>query len=308
MKKTTQLAIAIGGMALLFSCDSSTNPFAYQTDTHSRGNTEIFVEESYEPLFSTTIYTFESQFPKAHIKPTYCKEQKVIETFFANKTKTIFMTRDFTKEEKAKLKAVQVEVRSELVAKDAVALILNPSNVDTNLTVVQIKEMLKGKITQWPTSKNKIDIVFDNPNSANFRYMKELIGDEALGAKVFAVKSNKEVIEYVKKHPNALGVIGVNWISDQDDKEVLDFRKGISVVGLAGEGNDHYYYKPYQAYIHTKEYPFTRELWSINKASRAGLNTGFVNFLTGEKGQLIIQKSSLVPATAHIRMIEIKTE
>ena len=68
------------------------------------------------------------------------------------------------------------------------------------------------------------------------------------------------------------------------------------------------YFKPYQAYIYTKEYPLTRELWSINKGGRNGLNSGFVNFLIGEKGQLIIQKSGLVPAHSQIRMMQIKVE
>ena len=36
----------------------------------------------------------------------------------------------------------------------------------------------------------------------------------------------EEVIKYVKEHPNAIGVIGVNWISDEDDPKVLDFLDG----------------------------------------------------------------------------------
>ena len=102
-------------------------------------------------------------------------------------------------------------------------------------------------------------------------------------------------------------MIGVNWISDQDDQRVLDFLDGIKVMQIAKDEESDYF-KPYQAYIHTKEYPLTRQLWAINKASKSGLNTGFVNFLHGEKGQLIIHKSSLVPANTPIRMMQIKTE
>jgi phosphate transport system substrate-binding protein len=307
MKTSLKIVLALSGFSVLLSCNDTENPFAYQKDTHSRGNIEIFVEESFKPLFTTSIYTFESQFPSAHLKSNYCTEQEAIAAFLAKKTKTIFITRDFTKKEKEKLKLTQVEVRSEKIAEDAVALIVHPDNPDTSLSVNRLKNILKGKDLNWKSLNTKIDVVFDNQNSANFVYLKQLIGDASISANVFAVKSNEEVINYVKNHPNALGVIGVNWISDEDDSAVLDFLDGIKVVEVSKD-NSTEYFKPYQAYIYTKEYPLTRELWSINKGGRSGLNSGFVNFLVGEKGQLIIQKSCLVPSNSPIRMMQIKVE
>lgn len=307
MRNIFILSVTLASIAFIYSCDSSNNPLAYQNDTHSRGKIDIYIEESYKPLFETTIYTFEGQFPKAHIKAHYCSEYDVIENFLNNKTKTIFMTRDFTKKEKAKLRKSLIEVRSEIVANDAVALIVHPTNTDTNMTVNQLKRILLGKETKWKGSKMDINVVFDQQNSANFNYLSELTNNQPLQKNIFAVKSNEEVINYVKTHPNAIGIIGVNWISDQDDSTVSEFRNGITVVGLSKDDSGDFY-KPMQAFIHTKEYPLTRQLWSINKGSRSGLNTGFVNFLAGEKGQLIIHKSGLVSATAPIRMIHLNIE
>lgn len=301
------LTITLSSLALLYSCDSSTNPFAYQKDTHSRGIIDLYIEESYKPLFETSIYTFEGQFPKAHIKAHYCSEYDVIDAFLKNKTKTIFMTRDFTKKEKAKLRKSLIEVRSEIVANDAVALIVHPSNKDTNMTVSQLKQILLGEETKWKNLNMDIHVVFDQQNSANFNYLRELTNNKPMQKNIFAVKSNEEVINYVKTHPNAIGVIGVNWISDQDDSNVTEFRDGITILSMYNDETKDYY-KPMQAFIHTKEYPLTRQLWSINKASKSGLNTGFVNFIAGEKGQLIIHKSGLVSATAPIRMIHLNIE
>lgn len=307
MKNILIFTIAVSSIAFIYSCDSSTNPLAYQKDTHSRGNIDIYVEESYKPLFETSIYTFEGQYPKAHVKAHYGSEYDVIENFLKNKTKTIFMTRDFTKKEKEKLRKSLVEVRSEIIANDALALIVHPDNTDTNMTVNQLKRILLGKETKWKGSKIDINVVFDQQNSANFIYLRKLIDNQPLQKNIFAVKSNEEVIDYVKTHPNAIGIIGVNWISDSDDSEVTEFRNGITVVGLSAN-NSGDFYQPLQAYIHTKEYPLIRQLWSINKASKSGLNTGFVNFIAGEKGQLIIHKSGLVSATAPIRMIRLNIE
>ena len=307
MKKTLKLITAIYFLGMLNSCDNSQNPFAYQTESHSRGKIPVYIEESFKPLFKTSIYTFESQFPKANIEDNYCSEQKAIESFIKNKTKTIFITRDFTKDEKIKLKRNQVEVRSEKIADDAIALIIHPNNPDSMLTVSMLNKILKGEIHKWKSLKTEISVVFDNQNSANFSYLRKLTDNSPIPSNVFAVKSNEEVIDYVKTHPNSIGVIGVNWISDEDDSEVLDFLKGIKVVSIAKDQKSEFF-KPYQAYIYTKEYPLTRELWSINKGSKSGLNTGFVNFLIGEKGQLIIQKSCLVPSHSPIRMMQIKIQ
>ncbi|HRG38720.1 MAG TPA: phosphate ABC transporter substrate-binding protein, PhoT family, partial [Bacteroidia bacterium] len=67
-------------------------------------------------------------------------------------------------------------------------------------------------------------------------------------------------------------------------------------------------FKPYQAYIKTKDYPFTRSVFIISRQKRAGLGMGFVNFVAGNKGQLMILKAGLIPSIAPVRMVEINTK
>ena len=110
-------------LVILSACNDEENPFAYSKDTHSRGATKIYIEESFKPLFDTSIYTFESQFPRGEIKPVYKSEGDIIQAFYDNKIKTICISRDFTSLEKRELKKAQVEVRSDKIAEDALALI-----------------------------------------------------------------------------------------------------------------------------------------------------------------------------------------
>ncbi len=290
---------------ILISCDE--NPFIYKGPSHGRGEADIYIDESFKPLFESMTYVFESQYPKADIKPIYCSEGAAIDAFFKDKTKTLFITRDFTDSEKETLKKKLVEVKSTKIADDAVTLILNQENTDTLFTVDQIKHILLGQDSIWKSLNQRKIVVFDQNNSANFIYLSNLIGNKSMGKNVFSVNSNEEVINYVKKTKNAIGIIGVNWISDKDDSTVMNFLKGIRVAEIAKD-NQSDYFKPYQAYIYTKDYPLTRELWAINKGSRSGLNTGYVNFVQGEKGQLIIQKSALMPANSPVRMIQVRTE
>lgn len=294
-------------LVLLVACEAHENPLAYQKDTHGRGNIAVFIEESYKPLFETSIYTFESLFPKAKIKPTYKTENDIINAFMDNKVKTICISRDFTDKEKKYLKSKQVEVVSDKLAYDAVALIIHPSNKDTVITVDRLKEWITMDGAKWPASRKTVKIVFDQVNSANFNFLTKLANKETLSKNVYALNSNEEVIRFVKHNKDAMGVIGVNWISDQDDFEVMNFLDSLKPM-YVGEHNGDEVFQPYAGTIYTHEYPLYREMWLINKGSRAGLNTGFVLFMIGEKGQLIIQKSELVPARAPIRLIQMSTE
>jgi len=277
-------------------------------NTNSSGEIDLYIEQSYEPLFTTSIYTFEGQKPLAKINAHYVSERDAIEAFMQKKTATICITRDFTQQEKQNLLDKQnVQVRSDRMAIDALALIVHPTNPDTLMTLERIKEIVAGTDTLWKQSNKKINIVFDKPYSANFYYMQQLANLTELPSHIYALNSNQEVIEFVKNNPHALGIIGVNWISDEDSPTTFQFRNGIQVVSVAK--NEHEpYVKPYQAYIYEgyhlgKSYPLVREAWLINKAGRTTLNAGFVNFMLGEKGQLIVSRSSLVPANMPTRIV-----
>lgn len=289
---------------LLTSCGGSQNK---ATDTCKSGIAKIMVEESFKPIFETSASTFESLAPNADIQPIYMAEGEIIQKFFEGKIKTICISRDLNDREKKILKSNKIEVRSDKIAIDGVALIINPENKDTTITIENLKQILKGQKTKWNSSGKEIDVVFDNQNSANFNYMVAFTKTNKLSKNVFAVNSNEEVIEYVKKNKFAIGVIGLNWISDQDDFEVMNFLDGIKVMHVAkNEKSD--FFQPYPGVIYTYEYPLTREIWMINWAPRSGINSGFVNFMIGEKGQLLVQKSELVPARSPIRLIQISTE
>ena len=292
---------------ILSSCSSNENPFSYGNDTHSRGEMALYVEESFKPLFKTSINTFESQYPKAHIQPKYSSEGEIIKEFFNGNVKTICISRDFTEKEKKALKSKKIEVRSDKIAEDAVVIILHPTNPDSLMTINQLKSIIRGETSRWNSMNTQIEIVFDKQNSANYYYLKKLCDLKSLPINLFAVNSNEEVIAYVKKHANAIGVIGLNWISDCDDTDTLAFVDGINVAAIAKDDKSEFF-KPYAGYVFSKEYPLSREVWLINKAKKSGLNSGFVLFMKGDKGQLIIQKSALVPASAPIRLIQIVKE
>jgi phosphate transport system substrate-binding protein len=143
------------------------------------------------------------------------------------------------------------------------------------------------------------------------RFLKDQVKD-SLSKNSFAVKNNPSLIEYVAKNKNAIGVIGVNWISDRDDSVTNKFLGKIKVVGLATDSaaaaGSAEYFQPYQGYIAKKLYPLSREVYIISSEARAGLGSGLTAFISSDKGQRIILKAGLVPATAPIRLVELKED
>lgn len=295
----------LGFLLFLLSCGEGNQ--SKVSDTCKSGVAPILVEESFKPLFETSSEIFESHAPKADIQPKYMAEGDIIDEFYKGEIKTICISRDLTDKEKKILKSKKIEVRSDRIAIDGVTLIVNPKNLDTTITLDELKKILTGQQLKWKSSKEDINVVFDNQRSANFNYLLAFTKADKLSKNIFAVKSNEEVINYVINNENAMGVIGLNWVSDQDDFEVMNFLDSIKVMHVAKNAKSDYF-QPYPGVIYTYEYPLTREMWLINWGARSGINSGFVNFMVGEKGQLLIQKSELVPARSPIRLIQMSTE
>lgn len=306
------LILALTLVILLVS--SCRNPMGVQPldETPTRGNIKISVDESFQLLIDTQLYTFESLYINAHITPYYKPEVDVLADFMNDSVRTIVLTRDLTKEEKDYLLTQKFVARTTKVAHDALALIVNPANPDTIISDSQFADIFRGKITSWkqinPASQDKpVNVVFDNNKSGNVRYFREkfsLTGN--FPSNCFAVNTNEEVINYVKNSTGALGIISVNWISDTQDSISEKFLKSVRVVEVGT--NSLNYCKPYQGYIAEESYPFCRDVYMISRETFSGLGTGFASFVAGDQGQRIILKSGLVPATMPIRLIQIKKD
>jgi phosphate transport system substrate-binding protein len=295
------------------SCNTGNSP-ATIDETPTHGNIKIGVDQSFQLLTDTEIYTFESIYPHASITPQYKPELDILNDFLNDSVRLIITCRKLTTDEEKFLKSNQIVPRTTKIAYDALAFIVNKNNPDSLIRYDIIKDLFTGKINNWnqinPKSKSRpIKIVFDNNKSANVRYIREKYGiTEKLPENCYAVDSNQQVINYVEKNVEAIGLLSVNWISDKHDSVSHSFLNRIRVVAISSEydpeGYD--YYKPYQAYVADKSYPFVRDVYLISRETFSGLGSGFAAFVAGDKGQRIILKSRLVPATMPVRLIQIK--
>jgi phosphate transport system substrate-binding protein len=304
--------LIVAAIAVLTSCKPKGT--ANLKETPTSGNIRIASDDSFQPIIDAEIDTFTALYKYATIKPLYKPENELVAFFLNDSVKVIVSAWAPTEEQRKVLLDLQTVVRTTVVAYDALALVLNRSNADSLLTYKNVRKIFTGEITDWnqinPRSKlGPVNIVFDNIRSGNIRYFRERFDlPDSLGPNFFAVNSNPEVIDYVSGSPGAIGIVSVNWISDEDDPQSFSLLNKIKVAAVSQPylEEESTFYLPVQGSIYDKTYPFVREVNMNLRESFSGLGSGFVSFVAGEKGQRIILKSGLVPATMPIRIIQVK--
>ncbi len=187
-------------------------------NTSTSGLTTVMVDNSFENIMQQEIDVYEYCYPNASVIPYYLSEVQAMDSLMSMKSPLAVITRDLTKEEVKYFKDRKKTARSKRIAVDAIALIVNPENTIEILSKKEISEILTGEVTQWnqlePSKLGEISVVFDNAGSSTVKYMRDsLMNGGEFGPNVYAQGSNNAVFEAVKNHKNAIGVIGVSWIS-----------------------------------------------------------------------------------------------
>ena len=287
------------------------------TDTYSSGVIAIAADESFEPIVQEEIDVFESLYPLAGIVPRYTTEVEAINLLLKDSVRLAIATRTLTEEEMNSFHSRKFYPREIKLATDALALIVNRANPDSLLSVRDFRRILTGEAKSWKQVNSNsglkdIQVVFDNKNSSTVRFaMDSVCGGKPLATEnVSALNTNQQVIDFVAKNPEAIGVIGVNWLGNRSDTTNLSFKEEIRVMAVsAGDvATPENSYKPYQAYLYYGNYPLARPIYAILNDPRNGLPWGFTSFMTSDKGQRIILKSGLVPATQPVRIVHVKDE
>lgn len=305
-------------LGLLSSCGDS-KPKSGRTDTYTSGTITVAMDESFSPLIEEEIQIFELVNPQAKIKPLYTNELEAINLLKTDSVCIAIAARNYRPDEIDNLKKRRMVPVSFPIAYDGLALIVNKENTDTCISVKDFSSILSGKVTKWSdiysgSKLGNFDVVFDNKNSSTVHYCVDSIlnGKPINCPNVSAVKTSAEVINYVEKHKNAIGIIGSNWLNDKRDTTNLTFNKNITVMQVSklDKATAMNSRKPFQYYFLTGEYPLVRTIYVLLNDPRRGLPTGFGNFISGPKGQMIVLKTGLLPyrGELNIRIVDVREE
>ena len=290
-----------------------------RTDTPTSGTIKFASDESFNPIIEELLQTYQFRYPQTHLLPIYTDDNTGMKLILDQKVNLFFTSHALTKGEDAILRGKGPIPEVFPIGYDGIAFIVNRANNDSCMTVNDVKKILSGQIANWKqlnpkNNQGNIEVVFDNKASATLHYVVDSIlgGKNIKSANIVAASNSKSVVDYVHKTPNAIGVIGSNWLNDHRDSTNTTFNKNITVVGLskatiAQPGNS---WQPYQAYLLDGRYPFVRTIYAIVADPHKALPWAFANFVTNPIGQKIIFKAGLLPyrGQINIREVEVKTQ
>jgi phosphate transport system substrate-binding protein len=303
--------LLLGGVALsLLGCGNGKPPL----DSPSQGTITIAADESFQPLVKQLTSAYAGIYPNVHFNVVYKPESEAINMMLRDSARLVFSTRDLTKGERAVLDNRKIKGDVEKIATDGVALIINKANTDSLITMSELRKVFTGSLKSWSELKGgnqtgAITLVFDNNNSSNLEFVLKTFQTKDLSKlSIFTVRSNREVIDFVRKNPTAMGFIGVNWISDGDEPLSVELAKNLRVMGISNKENPttrEDYFQPFQEDLGMQRYPLRRPIYIVSREAHPGLGGGLINYIVRDAGSLIIYKLGLWPTIPYNREIKL---
>jgi phosphate transport system substrate-binding protein len=284
-----------------------------EKDSITSGKLRLGADLSYAILAEAQTFAYSHLNKYAHIETRFAPEVELFGLLLRDSIQSAITGRPLNDDEIAYFKSIQRMPQSTLIARDGMALVVNPLVKDTTITLNQLRSICEGKTTRWEqiylnSHVGEIRMVIENFNGCNARSLMEKFGVDSLPETFYALESSNEVFEYVNAHPNAMGVVSLSWIADEEDSVCSRYRSMIRPVGIIDSSNADrpgLARRPFQAYVFDNTYPLTRDVYYIRTGMSGSLGTGFGNHLIGEKGQLIIHKLGMVAAKTPNRTIRI---
>lgn len=292
-----RLFLSMIGLTVLVSCKKEIDK-KQQADkeAYNKGVTQMYVESSVYPIVDDINEVFRTYYTDADIELKMLSQNEILNALYKDENRLAVLPKDFSAKDLEVFKG-KVVPKITPIAKDAVLFIREKNTNDTLLNYKEVLEVFKG------AKKSEKVFVFHDANSALVSKVMADANVSELSKNVYYVKSVEELVQYISKNKNAVGVVGINWMVQPDDK----IKENISHLRSLYVYNDSLkqYYRPSQSSIADNTYPLTRTINIVDIQGKAGLGTGFATFAASDKGQRIILKSGLMPVTLPKREINI---
>lgn len=177
------------------------------------------------------------------------------------------------------------------VARDAIAVVVNPSNPVNGLTLAQISDIYQGKITNWRQvggEDRPIVLLSRESNSGTYVYFLENVlrlgqkSDILFSPDTLLMPSSEGISAEVRQNPNAIGYDGLGYVtSDQ------------KVIAVA-QDPDGPYVKPSVATVNDGSYPVSRPLFMITVGQPTGQVKDYLDWILRD-GQALVVELGFVP-------------
>jgi len=171
------------------------------------------------------------------------------------------------------------------VAIDGIAVVVNPENPVTGLTLEQLGQIYRGEITNWSEvggPDEDIVLLSRDTSSGTYEYFKEAVvavedenAEYAASAQLLA--STQAIVDEVTGNAAAIGYVGLGYLTD--DIKVLEIDGVAASIETAKDGS----------------YPIARYLYMYSNGEPQGAGAAFLEWVLGADGQAIVVDQGFVP-------------
>lgn len=305
MTRHTLLGCLVVVIALLAGCNREPG-----SQKLTAGTLVVECDESVFPAVNMLAAEFRSQYPDARIDVRCTDAREATANFVNDSVKVIVCARTLNDEERNVLTATKTWFEEYHVAQSAVAVIVNPANPLKDLRIGQLDSMFAGEVTRWPgwPAGGVIDLVTGSVDASGNEVFRRLV----MRGKPFAqsatpMASSSDIVDYVHKTRNAVGLIGVGWLKgvETDVRTIAIARPGVAADSTQPPGKP---YTPHQGYVYKGYYPVATPVYMYTRDLDRTVSLGFISFATGPIGQKVFLNSGLVPVTMPVRLIQLTSE
>ena len=202
-------------------------------------------------------------------------------------------SRQIKQEEIEQAQSNGVEPVEHIIARDAIAVIVNPNNPVTELTLKQISDIYSGKITNWKEvggDDRPIVRLSRETNSGTHVYFLETVlrlsskEDKTLfSMDTLLLPSSEGIIAEVRQNPNAIGYDGLGYVPHD-----------LKMIAIAEESGGAYVL-PSVATVNDKTYPIARDLYMYTNGTPEGILKQYIEWILSPEAQQIVEELGFVP-------------
>lgn len=180
-----------------------------------------------------------------------------------------------------------------VIARDAIAVIVNPKNPVSELTLQQIADIYSGKINNWNEvggEDRPIVRLSRETNSGTHIYFLETVlrlGEKEnktlFSTDTLLLPSSEGIIIEVRQNPNAIGYDGLGYVPDD-----------LKMIAIAKEDAAPYVL-PAIATVNDKSYPIARDLYMYTDGEPTGILAEYLAWILSDEAQEIVAELGFVP-------------
>lgn len=241
----------------------------------AQGSLKISGSTSVQPLSEELAQAFMSQNPGVNISITGGGSGVGINDAATGKVNIGSASRDLKSTEAA------TGLASTTIARDALAIIVHPSNPVSNLTTAQVAGIFKGEITNWSqVGGNNAPILVNSrtaPSGTLDYFVEHFFGKGNIVATAKQHASNGLVRQAVAANRNAIGFLSMGYLNATVKAPRLDGQEVNMAAARSGS------------------YKVVRNFNLITSGQPTGLAKTFIDWILSPQGQAIVTKEYLPP-------------